>query len=123
MLNRRVRLAALNCLLEGNPVGHPAHGVLSLELLELSWSVLVQELIQGQEAATDANLNLVLDALDHDTFGAELIDTFGLTHEHNLELLTVRVIVYVLGKLLVNRIVFDGDVNRYARLQVNDVLT
>ena len=114
MLNRRVRLTALNCLLEGNPVGHPAHGVLTLELLELSWGVLVQELIQGQEAATDADLDLVLDALDHDALGAELIDTFGLTHEHDLKLLAVRVIVYVLRKLLVNWVVLHGDVDGYA---------
>ena len=109
--------------MKGDSVGHAAEGVLALENLELGGSVLIKELVDREETTTDSNLNLVLDTFDHDALGAELVNTFALTHEHDLELLSVRVVVDVFGKLLVDAIVLDRDVDRDARLQVDDVLT
>lgn len=56
------------------------------------------------------------------TLGTELVDTIGLTHEHDLELLSIRVVVDVLGETLVNLVVLHGDVDSNTSLQVNDVL-
>jgi len=109
--------------LKGDTVGHAAERVLTLENLKLSGGVLVKELIDREETTTDTNLDLVFDTFDHDTLGAELVDALALAHEHDLELLSVRVVIDVLGKLLVNAIVLDRDVDRDARLQVDDVLT
>jgi len=117
-----VRLAALDSLLNGNPVGHPAEWVLSLELLELSWSVLVQELVEREEAATHADLDVVLFDLDHNPLGAELVNSLRFTHEHDFEFLAVRVVIDILGELFVCWVVFDGNVDCNAGLQIDDVL-
>lgn len=53
---------------------------------------------------------------------AELVDAFRLAHEHDLELLAVRVVVDVLGDAFVNQVVLYGDVDCYARFQVDDVV-
>jgi len=115
--------AALQSLLEGDAVGHAAHRVLALKHLQLSGSVLVEELVEGQVAAADLDLNLVTDAHDADALAAELVHAVALTHEHDLQLLSVRVVVDVLSKLLVNRIVLNRDVHGDARLEIDDVLT
>jgi len=113
---------ALKRLLEGNTVSDSTHWVLPLQLLQLSWRVLVQELIEGEETSSDNDLDLVLDTLDADTLGSELVDSLRLAHEHDLELLTVWVVVDVLGQLLVNGVSLHWDVNSDARLEVDDVL-
>ena len=118
----RVCFSALDSFLKGDAVGHAAHWVLSLKLLQLSWRVLVKELIQRQEATSDTDLDLILDALNHDALGTELVDSLRLTHEHDLELLPVWVVVDVLSQLLVDHIVFDRDVNSDTRFKVDDIL-
>ena len=57
-----------------------------------------------------------------DTTLAELVDTRRLSHEHDLELLAVRVVVDVLCQLGVDCVRLDGDVNSDSALKVNDVL-
>ena len=51
-----------------------------------------------------------------------MVNTLGLTHEHNLQFLTIRIIVDVLGKLFVDRIVLHRDIDGDAGLEVDDVL-
>ena len=119
---RRVRFSALDSFLKGDAVCHASHRVLSLKLFQLSWRVLVKELVQRQEATSDTDLDLILDALDHDALGTELVNSLRLTHEHDLELLAVWVVVDVLGQLLVNHIVFDWDVDCDTRFKVDDIL-
>ena len=118
----RVCFSALDCFLKGDTVRHAAHRVLSLKLLKLSWSILVKELVQREEATADTDLNLILDALNHDTLGTELVDSLRFTHEHDLELLPVWVVVNVLGKLFVDHVVFDRDVDCDTRFEVDDIL-
>lgn len=93
----------------------------SLKLLQLSGCVLVQELIDAQEATTDTNVDLVLVDAHVDLLGAELVNALGLTHEHDLEFGALWVVIYVLSKLLVDRVVLDGNVDCYAGLEVDDV--
>ena len=83
---------------------------------------MVQELVNGKETATDTDVNAVHVNTDDDTLGSELVNTLGLTHEHDLELLAVGVVVDVLSKTLVYRIVLHRDVDSDARLEINDVL-
>lgn len=49
-------------------------------------------------------------------FASELINAFRLAHEHNLELLAVRVVIDVLGNTLIDLVVLNGDVDSDARL-------
>ena len=107
----RVSLTAQESLLEGNTVCHSTHRVLTFKFLKLSGSVLVEELVQGEVAAANSDLNLVTNASDHHALGAELVSALGLAHEHDLELLTVRVVVDVLRKFLVDGVIFDRDVD------------
>ena len=113
---------ALNGLLKGNTVSHATERILALKHLQLSRSVLVQELIDREETTSDTDLDLVLNTLDHDALSAELVHTLAFTHEHDLELLPVWVVVDVLSKLLVDSVVLDRDVDCDARLQIDDVL-
>ena len=89
-------------LLDGNPVSHPAEWILSLKLLKLSWSILIQELIKREEATTHADLDIVLFDFDRNSFGSELVHTFGFAHEHNFQLLPIRVVVNIFSQLLVD---------------------
>ena len=107
----RVSLTSQEGLLEGNTVRHSAHRVLTFEFLKLSWSVLVEELVQGEVAAADSDLNLVTNASDHHSLGAKLVSAFGLAHKHDLQLLSVRVVVDVLSQFLVDGVVLDRDVD------------
>ena len=52
-----------------------------------------------------------------------MVDAFLLAHEHDLQLLTVWVVVDILGKFLVNGVPFNGNVDRNSRLEVNNVLS
>ena len=118
------RLAALSSddsLLDGNLLSESLEWVVTLEDLELTWSVLVQELVNGEESTANLDEDLASLDLDHHATGAELVDALRLAHEHNLQLLAVGVVVDVLGKLQVDRVRLDRDVDGDALLKVNDV--
>jgi hypothetical protein len=51
-----------------------------------------------------------------DAFAAELVDALRLTHEHDLEFLTIRVIVDVVSDASVDHIVLNGDIDCNTRL-------
>lgn len=118
----RLTGSSLNGLLQSNPIGQPPQWVLAFKAFKLSRCVLVKELVDREVATTDSNLNLIPDAPHCDPLRPELIDTLGLSHEHNLELLAVRVVVNILCQFFVDQVVLDGDVDCDARLQIDDVL-
>ena len=109
-------------VLDGGGLAESSEGVLGGKLLKLDGSVLVEELINGEVASTDTDVNLVLVNSDGDSLGSELVDTIGLSHEHNLELLSVGEVVDVLGKSNINLISLNGDVDGDSGLEVDDVL-
>ena len=113
----------MESLLQSDAVGHAAHGVLALQNLKLSGSVLIKELVQGQVATANLDLNLVTHAHDAHALAAELINAVRLAHEHNLQLLPVGVVVDVLSELLVDRVILHGNVDRDTRLEIDDVLS
>jgi len=115
-------LTALDRFLNGNPVSHPAEWVLPLKLLELSWSVLVQKLVERKESTTYTDLDVVLFNFDHDSLSTKLVDSLRFSHKHNFEFLAIRVVINVLGELFVGWIVFHWNVDRDTRFQVDDVL-
>ena len=113
--------ASLNGLLYGDAISHPAERIFSLKLLELSWSILIQELVEWEEATTHADLDIVLFDFDGNSLGSELVHTFSFAHEHNLQLLPIRVVVNIFGQLLVNGVSFDWDVDSDTGLKVDNV--
>ena len=61
-------------LLDGNSLAEPLEGVSPLKLLELDRSVLVQELVDGEETTADLDLDLVCGHLHVHALGAKLVD-------------------------------------------------
>ena len=116
--NTCVHDSLLNC----NFLAESLERIVALEFLKLNRRVLVEELVDGQVTTANTNLDVVLLDLDSDTLRAELVDTLGLTHEHDLQLLTLGIVVDVFGEFLVDRIFLHWDVNGDSLLQVDDVL-
>ena len=85
--------------------------VCSLQPLELYRRVLVQELVDREEASTNLDFDLSSRHFDEDFASAKLVDTLGLSHEHNLELLSFRIVVDVLGKFHVNLVSLHRNVD------------
>ena len=82
---------------------------------------MVNELVDRQESSSNLNLDLVSFDLDHDTLRAELIDALGFSHEHDLELLTIWVVVNVLCQLFVSSVSLGRNVDSDPRLEIDDV--
>jgi len=83
---------------------------------------LIQELIKGKISSSNSDLDIVLFNLDSNSLGTKLVNTFRLSHEHDLEFGSFWVVVDELGELSVNGIILDWDVNSNSLFQVNDVL-
>ena len=96
--------------------------ILSLQLLEFDWGILIKELINGEVTSTNTDVDLVFVNSDSDSLGSELVDTIGLSHEHDLQLLSVGEVVDVLSKSNINSVSLNWDVDGDAGLQVDDVL-
>ena len=112
----------LNQLRHCHLVREALQRVLPLQLLQLRWCVLVEELIDGEEATADTDVDLVLVYFDADALASELVDAFTLTHEHDLQLLSVWVVVDVLSHSFVNLVLLHWDVYRDTRLQIDNVV-
>ena len=114
--------ARVERLLHGHALVHSAQRVPSLEPGQLCRRVLVQELVHREETAAHLDLDLVLLHADAHLLLPKLVHALRLAHEHDLQLLAVRVVVDILGQLVVDGGAFDGDVDGNACLQINDVL-
>ena len=108
----------MNCYFRGESLD----GVISLQLFKLNGSVLIKELVNRKVTSANTNLNVIFFNLDCNSLRSKLVDTLRLTHEHDLELLAIGVVVDVLRQLLVDDIALHWDVDCDARLEVNDVL-
>jgi len=102
----------LNC----NFLGEPLDRVSPLELLKLNRSILVKELIDREVSTSNSDFDTLLLNLDGDSLGTELVNAFSLSHEHDLELGPLRVVVDELSQLLIDLVVSDWNVNSYSLL-------
>ena len=97
-------------------------GVFSLKFVKFCGGVLVEELVDGEETTTDTDVNLVLLNSNPDSLRSKLIDTLALTHEHDLQLLSLRVVVDELSQTFVNRVILHRNVHCNALLKLDDVV-
>ena len=109
-------------LLESNLVAELLERISTLQLLQLYWSVLVEELVDREEATADSDLDFILLNSHSNLLRAELVHSRALPHEHNLQLVSIWVVVDELSHFHVHWIVFDRNVYRDAGLQLNDVV-
>ena len=63
---------------------------------------MVQKLIDREITSADSDLDALLLNLDRNSFGSKLINTLSLSHEHDLQLGSLRVVLDELGQLLVD---------------------
>ena len=82
---------------------------------------MFEELIDAHIATSYTDQNLAFGHFHFDPLRTELINASLLPHEHDLKLLSVRITVYKLGQLLINWIVFDWNIYRNFRLEVDAV--
>ena len=111
-----------NDLLDSHSLSEAPERISSLQLLKFCGSVLVQEFVDWQIAATNLDLNFVAFNFYHDSLGSEFVHTFGLSQEHNLQLLTIWVIVDIFSELLVSLISLARNVDGNSCFQVDDVV-
>ena len=110
-----------NCFLYCDFLTHAFQRITPFKFLEFHGRVLIQKLVNWQEPTTDFDLNLVTLYFDHDTTASKLVDSLRLSHKHYLKLLAFRVVVYVVSKLLVDRVAIHRNVDSNPWLQVNYV--
>ena len=119
---RTTCFTARDSLLESNLVAELLERISALQLLQLYRSVLVQELVDREEPTADSDLDFIFLNPDSNLLRPELVHSRALPHEHNLQLVSIRVVVDKLSHLHVHRIVFHRNVYRDASLQFNDVV-
>ena len=108
--------------LDGNTLAHPLKWILALQLLELSWRVLIQELVDAEVASTNLDQDLAALDLDAHSLLTKLVDTLRLAHKHDLKFAAFGVVVDVIAQSFVHSIRLNRDVNGDAGLKVNNVL-
>ena len=110
------------CLLDGNFLIESSDWVFSLELLKFDWSILVEEFVDGKVSTTNSDINSIHVYLNGNSLGSKLINTFALSHEKDLQLLSLREVVDIFSQFLVNRILSNRDINCNLWLQINNSL-
>lgn len=111
-----------NCLLDGDFLAEPLQWIFSLKLFELGGCVLIQELIERKVAAANSDLDIIFLDFDCYSLGAELVYAFGLAHEHDLQLLSLGVVIDELGEFAIDWVLSYWNVDGNSLLEVNDVL-
>lgn len=111
-----------NCFLNCNLFTESLQWVFSLKLLKLNWSVLIQEFVDWKESSTYSDLDAILLHFYHNSLSSKLIDTLCLSHEHNLEFLSLWIVIDELSKSLVDLVISNWNVNSDSLLQVNNIL-
>ena len=84
--------------------------------------MLIQKLVHAHVTTASPYLNLVLLDADNDALGPELVDALTLAHEHDFELVTVRIVVNELCNLPIDMVILNRYVDRNLPLQVDDVV-
>ena len=108
--------------LDGNTLAHPLKWILALQLLQLSWRVLIQELVDAEVASTNLDQDLAALDLDAHSLLTKLVDTLRLAHKHDLKFAALGIVVDVIAQSFVHSIRLNRDVNCNAGLKINNVL-
>ena len=109
-------------LLDSHFLAEALERVSPIEPLKLLRGVLVQEFVNREETSTDLDLDLASLHLHHDLTGSKLVDSLRLTHEHDLQLLSLWVVVEVLSKLRVNLVSLNWNVDGNPGSEIENVL-
>lgn len=106
-------------LLDQRLVLELADNVLAVDLLDLSRSVLLDELFDEHVATAYSHEDLIaLFNLHVYALGAKLVDTFRFSQEHNLHLFSLGIAINESAQVLVNPIISSRDVNDLMLLEL-----
>ena len=85
--------------------------------------MLIKELIDAKVASSDPDLDLVLLNAHIDSLRAKGVSAIALTHEHNLQLVSVRVVIDELCHFVVDLITLDWHINGNSSLEIDYVVS
>jgi hypothetical protein len=111
-----------NRLLDSNFLTESLKRIFSLQFLKFNRSILIQKFINRKVTSTNSDLDVLIFDLDSNSLGSKLINTIRLSHEHNLQLGSLRIIVDKLSQFLVGLIVLHRDIHCDSLLEINNVL-
>ena len=95
----------------------------SLQLLKFHRSVLIKELIDAKVTSSDPDLDLVLLNAHIDSFRAKGVSAIALTHEHNLQFVSVWVVIDELSHFMVDLITLDWHIDSNSCLKIDNVVS
>ena len=95
--------------------------ILTLDFLELTRGELVQEFVDREISSTNAYLNATFLDGDKDSLGAKSVNALRITHKHNLQFISVGVVVNKLSNFHIDWIIFNWNINGNFCLEINDV--
>ena len=111
-----------NCLLNGNFLAESFDWILSFKFLKFDGSVLVQKLVNRKIASSNSNFYIVLFDFYCNSFSTELINSFTFSHEHDLELGALWIIVNEFCKFTINTVFLNRNVHCNSLLKINNIL-
>ena len=85
--------------------------------------MLIKELIDAKISSSDPDLDLVLLNAHIDSFRAKGVSSITLTHEHNLQLVSVWVVIDELSHLVVDLITLDWHIDSNSCLKIDNVVS
>ena len=109
-------------LLDSNFFWETLYWVFAVQSLHLNRRILIQELINRKISSANSNLDIILLNLHSNLFGSKLVHAFRFSHEHNLQILPLWIIVDELGEASVHLVVFYWNIHRNPMLQINNIL-
>ena len=84
--------------------------------------MLIQEFVDTHVATANSDLNFILFNAYCDFFRAKVVDSSTLSHEHDLKLIPIRIIVDKFGNFVIDGIILARNVNGNPSLQIDDVV-
>ena len=111
-----------NSLLNSNFLTESLQRIFSFKLLKFNWSVLIKELINWKISTTNSYLNVIFLNLDCNSLCTKLIDSFGFSHEHNLQFRSFWIVVNEFCQLFIDCVFFYRNIYCDSLFQINNVL-
>ena len=90
-------------------------------LFELCGGVLVEELIDADIAAANADHDFILSYSYLDALGTKLVNPLRLSHKHDLKLVSVGIIIDIVCDPAIHNIILDWHIKCNLLLEVKDV--
>ena len=114
-----IDLLAFNGLANGYLLCKSLEWVSPFKLLKLTGRVSRQELVDTHIATADSDQKLAFSFAHFNAFGSKLVDSGALAEEHNLQLLTIWVVIEEFCHSFIYRIVLNRNIDGNFGLEID----